>query len=58
MQVEEAEREDEILVKDSSGVKKSVDLKTEIKKPDIKLIGKIDLEKTTKTKRRTFISTL
>lgn len=49
-QVEESEREEEVLVKDSSGVNKSVDLKTEIKKPDIKLIGKIDLEKTTKTK--------
>jgi translation initiation factor IF-2 len=49
-QVEESEREEEVLVKDSSGVNKGVDLKTEIKKPDIKLIGKIDLEKTTKIK--------
>jgi len=49
-QDEEAEREDEVLVKDSSGTKKSVDIVTEIKKPDIKLVGKIDLEKTAKPK--------
>ena len=40
-----AEKDDEILVKDSSGSTKSIDLKPEIKKPDIKLVGKIDLEK-------------
>jgi translation initiation factor IF-2 len=49
-QDEESEREDEVLVKDSSGAKKSVDIVTEIKKPDIKLVGKIDLEKTAKPK--------
>ncbi|MCJ7446705.1 MAG: translation initiation factor IF-2 [Bacteroidales bacterium] len=49
-QTEESEAEEAILVKDSSGVKKSVDIKTEVKKPDIKLVGKIDLEKTLKTK--------
>jgi translation initiation factor IF-2 len=49
-QSEESEKEDEILVTDSTGVKKSIDLKTDIKKPDIKLVGKIDLDKTTKTK--------
>ena len=49
-QAEESEAEEAILVKDSSGVKKSVDIKTEVKKPDIKLVGKIDLEKTVKTK--------
>ncbi len=47
---EDAEKEDEILVKDSSGHTKNVDLKAEIKKPDIKLVGKIDLEKTLKPK--------
>jgi len=47
---EDAEKEDEILVKDSSGHTKNVDLKAEIKKPDIKLVGKIDLEKTSKAK--------
>jgi translation initiation factor IF-2 len=47
---EESERDDDVLVKDSSGVKSTVDIKTEIKKPEVKLIGKIDLEKTLKPK--------
>src|SRR5664280_1584569 len=47
---EESERDDNVLVKDSSGVKSSVDIKTEIKKPEVKLVGKIDLEKTLKPK--------
>jgi translation initiation factor IF-2 len=47
---EESEKDDEILVKDSSGVTKNIDIKTDIKKPDIKLIGKIDLDKTVKPK--------
>jgi translation initiation factor IF-2 len=42
---EEADKEEDVIVKDSSG-KLTVDIKTEIKKPDIKLVGKIDLEKT------------
>lgn len=46
---EDAEKEEDVLVKDSSG-KHLVDIKTEIKKPDIKLVGKIDLEKTLKPK--------
>jgi translation initiation factor IF-2 len=46
---EEPEKDEEILVKDPSGVK-AVDIKTEVKKPDIKLVGKIDLEKTLKPK--------
>jgi translation initiation factor IF-2 len=50
VQEEESERDEEVLVKDSSGSKKSVDIVTEIKKPDIKLVGKIDLEKTVKPK--------
>ena len=45
---EEQEREEEIMVKDGTGLKKGVDIKPEIKKPDIKLVGKIDLEKTSK----------
>jgi len=49
-EAEESERDDDVLVKDSSGLKTTVDIKTEIKKPDIKLIGKIDLEKTLKPK--------
>ena len=47
---EEAERDDDVLVKDSSGAKVTVDIKTEVKKPEVKLIGKIDLEKTLKPK--------
>lgn len=47
---EESERDDNVLVKDSSGVKSSIDIKTEIKKPEVKLVGKIDLEKTLKPK--------
>jgi translation initiation factor IF-2 len=47
---EEAERDEEILVKDSSGSKKTVDMVTEIKKPEVKLVGKIDLEKTSRPK--------
>ena len=47
---EEAERDEDVLVKDSSGFKSTVDIKTEIKRPDIKLVGKIDLEKTLKPK--------
>lgn len=47
---EDQERDEEIMIKDSSTPKKTVDIKTEIKKPDIKLVGKIDLEKTLKPK--------
>jgi translation initiation factor IF-2 len=47
---EDQDKDEEILIKDTSTVKKSIDIKTEIKKPDIKLIGKIDLEKTIKPK--------
>ncbi|MFA5818904.1 MAG: translation initiation factor IF-2 [Bacteroidales bacterium] len=47
---DDADRDEDVLVKDSSGVKTTVDIKTEIKKPDIKLVGKIDLEKTLKPK--------
>ena len=47
---EESEIDEEILIKDASGTKKTVDIKPEIKKPEFKLIGKIDLEKTLKPK--------
>ncbi|MDX9725851.1 MAG: translation initiation factor IF-2 [Bacteroidales bacterium] len=47
---EDQDRDEEILVKDISAPKKTIDIKTEIKKPDIKLVGKIDLEKTLKPK--------
>jgi translation initiation factor IF-2 len=49
-EAEEAERDDDVLVKDSSGLKTTVDVKTEIKKPEVKLVGKIDLEKTLRPK--------
>jgi translation initiation factor IF-2 len=47
---EEGEQEDEVMITDISGVKKAVDIKTEFKKPDIKLVGKIDLDKLSKPK--------
>ena len=47
---EESEKEEEVIVKDSIGVNINVDIRTEVKKPDIKLVGKIDLEKTLKPK--------
>jgi len=45
---DDSEKDEDILVKDSSGTKSTVDIRTEIRKPDIKLVGKIDLEKTMK----------
>jgi translation initiation factor IF-2 len=47
---EESEPDEDIMVKDASGVRKTVDIKPEIKKPEVKLVGKIDLEKTLKPK--------
>src|SRR5450759_4184574 len=47
---EDSEKDEDVLIKDSSGVKTTMDIKTKIKKPDIKLVGKIDLEKTLKQK--------
>lgn len=44
------ERDEEIMIKDTSLTTKSIDIRTEIKKPDIKLVGKIDLDKTLKPK--------
>jgi translation initiation factor IF-2 len=49
-QTDDAEQEDEILVKDGSGVNKSVEIKTETRKPEVKLVGKIDLDKPVITK--------
>ncbi len=47
---EDLERDDEILIKDSSLPKKGIDIIPEVKKVDIKLVGKIDLDKTLKPK--------
>jgi translation initiation factor IF-2 len=40
---ESVEPDEEILITDISGVKKHLDLRTEIRKPEIKSVGKIDL---------------
>jgi translation initiation factor IF-2 len=48
---DDQEKDKEILIKDTS-LTKTVDIKTEIRKPDIKLVGKIDLEKTLKPKAK------
>jgi translation initiation factor IF-2 len=45
---EESDVDEEIIIKDTTGLKKSVDIKPEIKKPEVKLVGKIDLEQTLK----------
>ncbi len=45
---EDLEKDENVLVKDTTGYTNTVDIKTEIKKPDIKLVGKIDLEKSGK----------
>ncbi len=51
-ETEDTERDKDVLIMDSSGLKSTVDIKTEVKKPDIKLVGKIDLEKPkTKTEK-------
>lgn len=47
---EDQDRDEEVMIKDTSPVKKTIDIKTEVKKPDIKLVGKIDLEKALKPK--------
>lgn len=47
---EDTERDDDVLVKDASGTKTTVDHKAEVKKPEVKLVGKIDLEKAMKPK--------
>ncbi|HEX2920379.1 MAG TPA: translation initiation factor IF-2 [Bacteroidales bacterium] len=49
-EAEEAEKDKDVLIKDPSGQKPSVDIKTEVKKPEVKLVGKIDLEKASKPK--------
>ena len=48
--VEEQEPEEEIIVKDHSGSTHNIDIKTEIKKTEIKVIGKIDIEARSKPK--------
>ncbi len=40
---ESVEPEEDLLITDVSGVKKHIDLRTEVRKPEIKPVGKIDL---------------
>ena len=47
---DEHDRDEEVIIKDTSPVKKTIDIRKEIKKPDIKLVGKIDLDKTLRPK--------
>lgn len=47
-----SEVEEEILITDISGVKKHIDLRTEVKKPEIKTVGKVDLSAATKPARK------
>jgi translation initiation factor IF-2 len=49
-EIEDSEKDADVLVKDSTVSKPTMDLKADIKKPDIKLVGKIDLEKALKPK--------
>jgi len=49
-QSEEVEAEEEIIIKDVSGAQQPIEITPEVKKPDIKLVGKIDLDKTIKPK--------
>ena len=48
--VEDEENEEDIIVKDITVSKPIIDFKQNIKKPDIKLVGKIDLEQISKPK--------
>jgi translation initiation factor IF-2 len=49
-QSEDNDSDKDVLIKDSSGLKSTVDIKTEIRKPEFKLVGKIDLDKASKPK--------
>ena len=46
------EPDEEFLITDISGVKKHLDLRTEIKKPEIKTVGKVDLTPPAKTVKK------
>ncbi len=46
------EPEEEILITDISGVKKHLDLRTEIRKPEVKTVGKVDLTPPAKTVKK------
>ncbi len=46
------EPDEELLITDNSGVKKHLDLRTEIRKPEIKTVGKVDLTPPAKTVKK------
>jgi translation initiation factor IF-2 len=46
------ESDEEILITDISGVKKHLDLRTEIRKPEVKTVGKVDLTPPAKTVKK------
>ena len=49
---ESVEPEEDFLITDVSGVKKHIDLRTEVRKPEIKQVGKIDLTPAAKPVRK------
>ncbi|HSO78312.1 MAG TPA: translation initiation factor IF-2 [Bacteroidales bacterium] len=49
---ESVEPEEDFLITDVSGVKKHIDLRTEVRKPEIKPVGKIDLTPAAKPARK------
>ncbi|HHU34761.1 MAG: translation initiation factor IF-2 [Bacteroidales bacterium] len=50
---DEQEPEEEIIVKDLSGTPYNIDIKTEVKKAEIKVVGKIDIEGLSKSRTET-----
>lgn len=50
---DEQESEEEIIVKDLSGAPYNIDIKTEVKKAEIKVVGKIDIEGLSKSRTET-----
>jgi translation initiation factor IF-2 len=47
---EESEKDENVFIKNYPGLNSTVDIKPEIKKPDIKVVGKIDLDKVNQPK--------
>jgi len=52
---DEIEQDDDVIVKDITISKSTIDLRQNIKNPDIKLVGKIDLDKISKPKTATAV---
>ncbi len=46
------EPDEELLITDNSGVKKHLDLRTEMRKPEVKTVGKVDLTPSAKTVKK------